>query len=66
MPVFEYICNKCSHTFSVLILSSKQEETKCPKCGSSDIAKKISAFCCSTPSGGGTFTGGGGGGFGGG
>jgi putative FmdB family regulatory protein len=50
MPIYEYDCRKCRESFAV-IKSSKTQNVKCPKCGSDDIKKKISA--CSTFSHGG-------------
>lgn len=66
MPIYEYRCKKCNTDFTVLKMSSRQEETACPACGSRDVARKLSSFSCSASSGG--FSGGGfsGGGFGGG
>lgn len=59
MPVYEYICSKCSEDFSVLKLSSREKEPVCPSCGSKEVSKKISAFSCFTASETGSFTGGG-------
>lgn len=60
MPIYEYACKKCGEIFSVLQkMGSNEKATVCPKCGSQDVSKKISAFSCS--SGGSTaggFTGG--------
>ncbi len=58
MPIYEYICNKCSHIFDVLRLSSSGDKVTCPSCGAGDVAKKLSTFSCSLPAGGGAFTGG--------
>jgi len=51
MPVYEYICNGCSRTFSVIKLKVSDEETVCPKCGSKDVTKKFSTFSCGVSSG---------------
>ncbi|MDF1526362.1 MAG: zinc ribbon domain-containing protein [bacterium] len=45
MPLYEFKCNKCGHTFDK-ILSIKEMETvklNCPKCGSDDIKKLMSS-----------------------
>jgi len=48
MPIYEYTCMKCNKDFSVLQkIGSTEKDTLCPDCGSSNIKKKISAFCCS-------------------
>ncbi|MBI5632230.1 MAG: zinc ribbon domain-containing protein [Nitrospirae bacterium] len=52
MPIYEYDCMKCSERFSVLkSITSGKNETKCPQCGSDDLKKRMSSFCCSTGSG---------------
>lgn len=70
MPIYEYTCEDCKKTFSVLKLSSTQTETACSICGSKNVKKLMSSFCCSAPDGGGStgsgsfggsFAGGGGG-----
>ena len=43
MPIFEYKCPNCGHSFEKLILSSKrQRELSCPECGSKEVEKAIS------------------------
>lgn len=34
MPLLEYTCNSCKHTFEELV-QGHQEEVLCPKCGKS-------------------------------
>jgi putative FmdB family regulatory protein len=46
MPVYEYVCNCCARTFSVLKLRISDEETTCPECGSKDVLKQFSTFSC--------------------
>lgn len=66
MPIYEYICEDCQKTFSVLRLSTAPAETVCTICGSKNVRKLLSAFCCSDSSSGGAsgsgFSSGGGGG----
>ncbi|MFO0752288.1 MAG: zinc ribbon domain-containing protein [Thermodesulfovibrionales bacterium] len=65
MPIYEYSCKKCNEVFSVFqSMNAGEKDTKCPKCGSSDVVKKISSFSCCSPAGGGAaahggFSGGG-------
>ncbi len=42
MPIFEYRCNACGEDFEVLVLGKR--EVCCPKCGSKELTKKMSAF----------------------
>jgi len=49
MPIYEYMCNKCSEIFSLLQKAGiTEKDTVCPKCGSKDVKKKVSIFSCST------------------
>ncbi len=49
MPIYEYICNKCKITFSLLQrMGSSEKDTTCPKCGSKEVKKKFSLFSSST------------------
>jgi len=47
MPVYEYVCRRCTHPFEELVLGS--ERPACPECGASDPEKRFSAFA--SPSG---------------
>ncbi len=51
MPVYEYICNNCSRTFSVIKFKLSDGETLCPECGSGEVTKKLSTFSCGISSG---------------
>lgn len=44
MPIFEYRCEKCDHTFEKLVFSGDTETVRCPECGSEQVKKLISAF----------------------
>jgi putative FmdB family regulatory protein len=69
MPIYEYACTKCNEVFSVFqSVNASEKDTRCPKCGSNDVKKKVSAFSCCSIGGGSTSFGssGGFGGFGGG
>lgn len=50
MPIYEYICKECDESFSVFRgINIGEKDTKCPRCNSNDVTKKISSFsCCST------------------
>jgi putative FmdB family regulatory protein len=44
MPIYEYVCKKCTKHFEVLKTSSSDTETvKCPECESVEVTKAISS-----------------------
>ena len=64
MPIFEYACRSCGHTFEALVFGGKVPP--CPECESSSLEKLLSSFAvggsqaassvppgCPAPSGGG-------------
>ncbi|MDI6800478.1 MAG: zinc ribbon domain-containing protein [Thermodesulfovibrionales bacterium] len=55
MPIYEYVCRKCSEVFSAFqSINADENDTECPKCSSNDVKKMVSAFsCCSTAGSGG-------------
>lgn len=56
MPLFEFVCSDCSQSFEELVRSASAiDGVICPKCGSSQVSKKISTFA-SRVSGGGSFS----------
>lgn len=40
MPIFEYACQQCAHTFELLVRSSTVPE--CPHCHSTQLDKQLS------------------------
>jgi len=43
MPLFEYRCNECGRTFSLLVgMTAVKAKLVCPKCGSKKATKLIS------------------------
>jgi putative FmdB family regulatory protein len=56
MPIYEYICARCSRKFDLLVRSGR-EKARCPHCGARKARKQFSVFGMSTggrpaPSGG--------------
>ncbi len=47
MPIYEYICQKCGHTFEKLVGSMSAKPPACPEC-QSKTQKKVSAFAAHT------------------
>ncbi|GAB6094469.1 zinc ribbon domain-containing protein [Desulfatiferula olefinivorans] len=43
MPIYEYQCEACGHTFDALILSSRDPEPTCPRCNHAGVKKLMSA-----------------------
>ena len=41
MPIYEYRCAPCDHTFETLVRSSG-DVPRCPSCGNVDLAKQFS------------------------
>jgi len=64
MPLYEYKCRSCGHVFDVIHrMSEDAKDVPCPKCGTKDPAKQMSAvssFSGGTASGGSCGPGGGG------
>ncbi|MGW8192786.1 MAG: FmdB family zinc ribbon protein [Desulforhopalus sp.] len=46
MPVYEFICKKCDHNFSLTMALSEYDKKKftCPKCKSGQVKRQISTF----------------------
>ncbi|MGC9315492.1 MAG: FmdB family zinc ribbon protein [bacterium] len=43
MPMYEYKCNSCGHSFERLCPISKRDDPgACPKCGSEDVVRGLS------------------------
>ena len=52
MPIYEYLCPQCQERFSLMQkMGTSESETRCPKCGSAEVARQISgcAVSSSTP-----------------
>ena len=43
MPIFEFRCKKCDEQFEYLMLSAKDHDPACPKCGNKKVQKLMSA-----------------------
>ncbi len=43
MPIYEYICQKCSKRFDVLVRNSRQK-IECPQCRGKKLKKAFSVF----------------------
>jgi len=45
MPIFEYVCKECDHSFEALLYGS--EKAQCPKCQSKKLTPQLSTFAVS-------------------
>ncbi|WP_462323859.1 FmdB family zinc ribbon protein [Desulfoplanes sp.] len=43
MPLFEFSCNACGETFEEITSPASPKTIICPKCGSKDVKKMVSA-----------------------
>jgi putative FmdB family regulatory protein len=48
MPMFEYVCKECDHSFEALVYGD--EKAQCPKCQSKNLTPQLSTFAVSTKS----------------
>ena len=45
MPIFDYICSRCAHRFSLLLgVVAEPQRERCPACESRDIRRLVSRF----------------------
>lgn len=45
MPIYEYVCNKCRHKFSVLVRSAGEAgNASCPRCHGVETSRIFSTF----------------------
>ena len=42
MPIFEYVCGECRHSFEAVVQGS--QKAVCPKCGSRKLKQQVSNF----------------------
>jgi putative FmdB family regulatory protein len=50
MPIYEYVCQECRHSFETLVTRDRQPA--CPSCKSTDLEKQLSVFAVSAKSAG--------------
>ena len=53
MPLYEFECKACGKASEILVRSADWKGTPCPKCGSTQLMKKLSVFAASVPADGG-------------
>jgi len=47
MPIYEYKCTNCSHSFAKLIRNNSELPTHCPECAAATLKKMFSTFSTS-------------------
>jgi putative FmdB family regulatory protein len=45
MPIYEYKCEKCNHSFEKLVFISDRKVVVCPKCNDKHVKKLLSSTC---------------------
>ena len=50
MPMFEFTCRACGHTFETLVMGARRP--RCPACGADDLQKLYSTFAAGSSSAG--------------
>jgi putative FmdB family regulatory protein len=48
MPIYEYICKECDHSFEALVYGNEQAE--CPKCHGRKLTPQLSVFAVAAKS----------------
>jgi len=50
MPIYEFHCDACDHTFDHMTsMSNRDEKTTCPKCNSKKTGRKLSVVTVGGP-----------------
>ncbi len=45
MPLYEFICKSCGHTFETLVSFAQADQPqRCPKCAAQESQRKLSSF----------------------
>jgi len=46
MPVYDYVCKDCRHSFELVLTLSEHDKDKitCPKCGSNNVEQDVAEF----------------------
>ena len=51
MPIYEYLCAGCSHSFEELVSAGDESGVRCPECGQATVTRLLSSFATSRPEG---------------
>ena len=43
MPIYEYECKDCKHTFEQLVFQNDRTPVRCPRCKSENVTRLMSA-----------------------
>ncbi len=55
MPMYEFLCRDCGHSFETLRRINDDRKLECPKCHSENVAQLFSAFSSGGCGGGSPF-----------
>ena len=42
MPIYEYVCDDCTHAFEVIV--HREADARCPQCDGTTLARQLSVF----------------------
>ncbi|MFZ5591353.1 MAG: FmdB family zinc ribbon protein [Bacillota bacterium] len=45
MPIYEYICRKCEHEFTLLMPVEMRDQAVCPRCGAKEDVQRVISAC---------------------
>jgi putative FmdB family regulatory protein len=51
MPTYEFQCQTCGHSFSVITSWARKKETQCPACGGQELQELFGNYRVGTLSG---------------
>ena len=51
MPLYDYTCRKCSHSFELLVSGKEAAAPRCPACESADVERLLAlpVAACGAP-----------------
>jgi len=44
MPIYEYYCEDCEHSFEALVHPGRSEDATCPQCHGAHLSREMSVF----------------------
>ncbi|MFQ6132015.1 MAG: zinc ribbon domain-containing protein [Armatimonadota bacterium] len=54
MPIYEFECRKCEHTFEELMSRSELDSVRCPSCKGRRVRRLVSSFVAKSSGGNGS------------
>ena len=44
MPLYEFVCQECEHSFETLVRPGHHEDVECPSCHGGRLSREMSVF----------------------